>query len=125
MPLTVFGNMHKVNPTNINYGQITPKDEAVFQFDIDDVYPSNKTSHNHPVYKVGYFDIRVQVRMKWIQFIFTQLKNTPNGLSSGEGVLWRFELSGCLESKAAPSSYISKKFFKNFFIDGILVIVNY
>ncbi|XP_075253484.1 uncharacterized protein LOC142345348 [Convolutriloba macropyga] len=76
------------------------------EFDIDDVYPSNKTSHNHPVYKVGYFDIRVQVRMKWIQFIFTQLKNTPNGLSSGEGVLWRFELSGCLESKAAPSSYI-------------------
>ncbi|XP_075259394.1 uncharacterized protein LOC142351164 [Convolutriloba macropyga] len=70
------------------------------EFDMDDTYPSANHGHSHAVYRVGYFDIRVLTRLKWVEFIFTEL------LSPNSGISWRFELQGCKPSDSVAGDYI-------------------
>ena len=67
---------------------------------MDDTYPSANHGHSHAVYRVGYFDIRVLTRLKWVEFIFTEL------LSPNSGISWRFELQGCKPSDSVAGDYI-------------------
>lgn len=74
------------------------------EFKMSETYPSAVPTHltqmDRTGLKVGYFDLRVLQKMKWIEFFFTELE------TADEGIKWRFELVGCQPDNVAPGNYI-------------------